>query len=299
MIELKAVSKSFGDFKALNELSMHVEKGSVYGLVGPNGAGKTTALRHITGVYRQDQGQVLIGGDVVYEHPEVKQRFVFIPDDIFYFVHANLKDMKRYYQGIYPDFSEEVYDKIRGCFPDIKENKAMRSLSRGMQKQAAILLALACRPEILIMDEPVDGLDPVMRHQIWSLIMNDVTERTMTVLVSSHNLRELEDVCDHVGIMHHGKIVLEQSLESLQDNISKVQLAFAEDKEPDLTGLDVLAHNITGRVHTIIIRAGQDKIRTCLACQNPVILDMLPLTLEEVFIYEMGGDDYAVKQILF
>ena len=187
MIQVENVVKEFDGFRALDGLSLHVGKGEVYGLVGPNGAGKSTIIRHITGVYKQDAGTILVDGQKVFENPDVKQKFAYIPDELFYFMQADTMEMKRFYQGIYPDFDEKLFEKMRKFFPNIDTKRSIRRLSKGMQKQVAFWLAICCRPELLILDEPVDGLDPVMRRQIWSLIMADVSERKTTVFVSSHN----------------------------------------------------------------------------------------------------------------
>lgn len=298
MIQGKKICKSFDGFKALNEASFHVQKGAVYGLVGPNGAGKSTLLRHITGVFRQDSGQILVDGEEVYENPAVKSKIAYIPDDMFYFRQSNIVDMKNYYKGIYPKFDDELFEKLFECFPSIDKKKNIRRMSKGMQKQTAFLLAIAMRPEILILDEPVDGLDPVMRRQIWSIILNAVSEEEMTVMVSSHNLRELEDVCDHVGIMNKGSIIIERSLSELQSSVSKVQIAFSGEV-PELTGeLNIMNHTSMGKVQTLIIKGDQQEIKDKLKSYNPILMDMLPLTLEEIFIYELGGEDYGVKDII-
>lgn len=299
MIRITDVVKDFDGFRALNHLNMHVPKGAIYGLVGPNGAGKSTIIRHITGAYKQDQGEVQIDGENVYENPSVKAKFAYIPDDIFYFTQANTIDMMKYYKGIYPKFDEQLFSALADCFPAVDVRRNIRSLSKGMQKQVAFWLSVCCRPELLILDEPVDGLDPVMRRQIWSIIMSDVAEHGTTVLVSSHNLRELEDVCDHVGIMNEGKILIEKSLSDLQGSVTKVQAAFAGDmpKLPD--SIQVLHKVTTGRVHTLILKGEPREAEAAMAATNPLLLDVLPLTLEEIFIYELGGVDYAVKDFLF
>ena len=299
MIEVNNVTKKFGDFVALDQLNMHVERGAIYGLVGPNGAGKSTIIRHLSGVFKQDSGEVKIDGQPVYENEKLKQRYTVIPDDIFYFTQANTMDMMKFYKSMYPKFDEVLFKKILDCFPSINPKKMVRSLSKGMQKQVAFMLSIAARPELMILDEPVDGLDPVMRRQIWSLIMSDVAESGLTVLVSSHNLRELEDVCDHVGIMNNGKILIERSLDELQTSITKIQLAF-EDDMPELPPeIQVLKKVSTGRVHTLIVKGEPRQAETQIASLNPLLMDVLPLTLEEIFIYELGGENYAVKDIIF
>ncbi|MCI5935003.1 MAG: ABC transporter ATP-binding protein [Lachnospiraceae bacterium] len=299
MIRVENVCKDFDGFRALSHLNMHVPKGSIYGLVGPNGAGKSTIIRHIVGDFRQDTGSVLVDGAPIYENIEKKAKIAFIPDDIFYFMQANTNDMKKFYQSIYPSFDAELFEKLKVCFPAVNVKRNIRNLSKGMQKQVAFWLAICCRPELLILDEPVDGLDPVMRRQIWSLMMNDVAERGTTVLVSSHNLRELEDVCDHVGIMDHGSLLLERSLCELQGGVSKIQIAFEGEMPALPEDLQVLHQSRSGRVHTLIVRAAQGVASQALAKLQPILLDEIPLTLEEIFIYELGGADYAVKDILF
>ena len=223
MLKMDRVTKCFGTFKALDQLTMTVPKGAVYGLVGPNGAGKSTAIRNITGVYRPDSGRISLEGMDIYENPVQKGRMGYIPDDIFYFPSASLEEMRRFYKKMYPDFDDALFERLYEVF-QLPKKSPIRRFSKGMQKQAAFHLAICCRPEVLILDEPVDGLDPVMRRQVWSLILSDVAQRETTVLISSHNLRELEDICDHVGIMDHGKMLLERSLADMQGATHKVQM---------------------------------------------------------------------------
>jgi len=297
MITANSLVKTFDGFPALDGAGIAVPPGAIYGLVGPNGAGKTTLLRCLTGVYRQDSGTIAIDGQGVWENPAVKTRIASIPDDWYYFAQAGVRDMMRYYKGFYPQFNMERYEKLRSVF-ELDQKQAIRRMSKGMQKQAAFWLAMCCMPDCLILDEPVDGLDPVMRRQVWGLIMQDVAERGTTVLVSSHNLRELEDVCDHVGIMNRGRILLERSLSELQDNTVKLQVVFSGEAPAVPDGLTVLHRSAVGRVHTIIFRGKQSDVEARLAACGPVFLEAVPLTLEEIFIYELGGADYAVKDIL-
>ena len=279
MIKVNNVVKTFEGFRALDGLTMTAEKGSIYGLVGPNGAGKSTILRHIIGVYRPDSGSVLVDGQPVYENPAVKAKIATIPDELYYFASASTRDMMRFYRGMYPLFDAKRYEALKDAFPEVDEKQPIRRLSKGMQKQSAFWLALCCQPEVLVLDEPVDGLDPVMRRQVWSLLMGDVAQRGTTVLVSSHNLRELEDVCDHVGILSHGKVLLERSLTDLQD-------------------MNVLHTTQVGRVFTLIVRGSPADIKTRMAVYSPILMEALPLSLEEIFIYEMGGEDYGVRDIV-
>ena len=298
MLEAKNVVKTFDGFRALDSLNMTVPKGAVYGLVGPNGAGKSTIIRHLAGIYRQDSGEVLLDGQPVYENPAVKRRMTVIGDDWYYFPQANIREMARFFAGLYPAFSWERYEKLKQVFP-LDEKMMLRRMSKGMQKQAAFWLAVCCMPEYLILDEPVDGLDPVMRRQVWSLLLGDVSERGTTVLVSSHNLRELEDVCDHVGILNRGQVLLERSLSDLQDNTVKLQVAYAGVTEPMLPSeLNILHRSHVGRVYTYIVRGSRAEILRRMEITEPILLESIPLTLEEIFIYELGGVDCAAKDIL-
>lgn len=296
MIEVRNVIKEFDGFRALDDMSMTVPTGSVYGLVGPNGAGKSTIIRHLTGIYRQDAGEITIDGAPVFENPEVKRRIAYIPDDIFYYANASIREMMDFYRSIYPHFDAERFKKLADVF-GLDPKRQMRRLSKGMQKQAAFWIAVSLRPEILILDEPVDGLDPVMRRRIWSIVMADVAENGTTVLVSSHNLRELEDVCDSVGIMNKGKIMIERSLNELQENIVKIQLALP-DGESLPEGLDILHKSNTGRLQSLIMHGTQEELTEKLQSAHPLFIDAVPLTLEEIFIYELGGADYEVKDIV-
>ena len=296
MIEVKALVKSFDGFRALDGLDLTVPKGAVYGLVGPNGAGKSTLIRHAVGIYRQDSGELLVDGEPVYENPKIKARIAYIPDEVAYFTQSTIKDMMRFYKSIYPAFDRERFEKLGRAF-ELSLNRPLRKMSKGMQKQAAFWLALSCRPDCIILDEPVDGLDPVMRRQVWSLLLGDVAERGSTVLVSSHNLRELEDVCDHVGIMNRGKMLLERSLSQLQDNMVKVQLALADGTElPE--SLDILHCSVTGRLRQLILRGDGEEVTNKLSTVQPLFMDVLPLSLEEIFIYELGGAEHEIKDIL-
>ncbi len=299
MIEVKHVVKSFDGFHALDDLTMTVPKGAIYGLVGPNGAGKSTILRHLCGAYRQDSGTITLEGQPIYENPAVKKRMAVIPDELYYFGTASTRDMMKFYRGIYPNFDMERYEKLKEAFPAVNEKRPIRRLSKGMQKQSAFWLALCCKPDYLLLDEPVDGLDPVMRRQVWSLLMGDVAERGTTVLVSSHNLRELEDVCDHVGILSHGKVALERSLSELQSGTVKLQIAFRESAPPELPAdLQVLHSSNLGRIYTYIVRGSAEDVLNRFAAFNPLFQEALPLSLEDIFLYELGGEDYAVRDII-
>ena len=292
MIELKNVTKTFGSFKALDNLTMSVPQGAVYGLVGPNGAGKSTAIRHITGLYRPDSGTITLEGLPIYENPTVKSVMGYIPDDVFYFPSATMEEMRRFYKGMYPKFDDALFERLYEAF-ELPKKSPIRRFSKGMQKQAAFHLTLACRPEVLILDEPVDGLDPVMRRQVMSLILSDVAEHGTTVLISSHNLRELEDICDHVGIMDHGRMLLERSLADMQGSTHKVQMVGEVPQE-----LNVLHEASSGRLKTLVVRGDAQLISHQLSQAKLPYFDVLPLSLEEIFIYELGGVNYEVKNII-
>lgn len=295
MIELNQVTKTFdGGKKALDALTLTVPQGAVYGLVGSNGAGKSTALRHLTGIYRPDSGTVTIGGVPVYENPDIKRRLGYIPDDLTVLGGASIRELAGFYRRVYPRFDDARFTALRAVFR-LDEKTPLRRFSKGMQKHAAFWLTLCLRPDYLVLDEPVDGLDPVMRRQIWSLVMEDVAGYGMTVLVSSHNLRELEDICDHVGIMHNGRMLLERSLADLQENIVKVQLVT---EHPLPEGLNIVHQTTLGRVQTLIIRGNSQHIAEQLALSAPLLCDLLPLSLEEIFIYELGGTGYDVKNLV-
>lgn len=288
MIEIKGLVKNFGDLVALDGVNMNVQTGSVYGLVGPNGCGKTTTIKHVLGVYRQDDGNVMIDGEDVWENTQAKQKIAAIPDDWFFFPSATIKDMMEFYKGFYRNFSEARFKKFGEIF-QIPHSRRISTLSRGMKKQVAFWLSLSTMPEYLILDEPVDGLDPSMRRQVWSLVVDDVFQRGMTVLVSSHNLRELEDVCSYVGIMKNGRIEIERSLTKLQDNMTKLQLVFPDGRNEFPKDIPVLNISRMGRVFTVILRMSAKEAEERLAPYEPVMMEAMPLTLEEIFIYEMGG----------
>ena len=292
MLEMKNVTKTFDSFKALDNLTLSVPKGAVYGLVGPNGAGKSTAIRHLTGIYRPDCGEITLEGAPIYENPAAKLRIGYIPDDIFYFPSATLEEMRKFYKGLYPQFDDQLFERLYDIF-NLPRKSPIRRFSKGMQKQAAFHLTLCTRPDVMILDEPVDGLDPVMRRQVWSLMLSDVAQRGTTVLVSSHNLRELEDVCDHVGIMDHGRILLERSLADMQGSVTKLQMVGATPE-----GLEILHETASGRLRTMIVRGSMEQVKAQVEQTAPIYYDLLPLSLEEIFIYELGGVNYEVKNIV-
>lgn len=299
MIEVKNVSKSFDGFRALNNVSLDVEGGSVYGLVGPNGAGKTTILKTIAGVYKSDAGTIKVDGASVFENDKTAEKMFFISDDLYYFTTYSIIDTARFYAGIYKNWSWERFESLKEVFK-IDTNRRVRRLSKGMQKQVAFWMAISAMPKVLLLDEPVDGLDPVMRRAVWKTLLADVAERRTTVLVSSHNLRELEDVCDHVGIMHGGKMVLQKALDDVKGQTHKIQVAFdGEIPKSLLEVLKPLHIEKFGSVNILIVKGERKQILNTVMGFSPLIADILPLTLEEVFIYELGGLGYEFKDIIF
>jgi ABC-2 type transport system ATP-binding protein len=298
MIQVKNIVKNYDDFKALDNINIEVKKGSVYGLVGPNGAGKTTLIKILAGVYKPTSGEVCINNEPVYENNTVKNKIVFIPDDLYFFPMYTIKATAKFYSDIYSDFDWERYNKIKDILK-IDENRRISKLSKGMKKQVAFWLTICTKPNVMILDEPVDGLDPVMRRQIWSILLQDVAEREMTVLISSHNLRELEDVCDYVGIMNKGTILIENELDKLKSDIHKVQVVFKDmvtDFKEDK--FKILKRENVGSVTTLIVKGSKEDIICNLEKHSPIILDFIPLTLEEIFIYEVGGAGYEVSNII-
>lgn len=298
MIKVKNLTKNFDSFKVLDDVSMHVRPGTVYGLIGANGAGKTTLINHIIGSLQADSGEITVAGENVLKSEKSKERVLTISDEWFYFAAYTVKDMMKFYRDIYPGFSMDRYKAIGGIL-DIDEKRQIRKLSKGMKKQVAFWLCLSAMPDLLILDEPLDGLDPVMRKQVLSLVLGDVADRQMTVLVSSHNLRELEDICDWVGIIHKGKMVLEKPLDDLKGNVYKYQLIVSDNRVAELEKLDGVLHiSNVGSVYNVIIRGEASATEQKLKTFSPTLCEKISLTLEEVFIYELGGLGYDFKNII-
>ncbi|MDR2816195.1 MAG: ABC transporter ATP-binding protein [Proteiniphilum sp.] len=299
MIEVINLDKRFDKVQALSALNLRVKKGSIYGLVGTNGSGKTTALKHITGILRADGGTVRIEGADVYENLKIKESLGFIPDDLYFFNMYNLRDSARFYSRLYPHWNPDVYRGMLADF-ELDEKRRLSRFSKGMQKQAAFILTLSAGPDYLILDEPIDGLDPLVRKLVWKHIVGGVADREMTVLVSSHNLREMEGVCDAIGILSKGSMLIERDLDELKSDIHKVQVAFPEDapKAGRYEGLNVLHAESRGAVDLLIVRDAREAVEAVIRRQSPLIFDLLPLTLEEIFIYEIGGGSNAIDSIL-
>ncbi len=298
MIKMDRVCKSFDGVKAIEDIRLSIQKGSIYGLIGSNGAGKTTLIKLLAGIYQQDQGSVTIDEEPVFENAGLKGRVFFIPDLPYFLPHYTAKQMASFYQSIYPAWSEERFINLAQSF-QLDVNKKLHSFSKGWQRQAAFILALSAKPEFLILDEPMDGMDPVVRKKVKNLLIQDVAEREMTILMSSHNLLEVEDICDHIGMIHKGKIIFEKELDELKEDVHKVQVAYKDGVPEDLlVQLNVLHTEKRGSVHLYIVKDNEDEVVEKIRQTNPVIFDMLPLTLEEIFIYEMGDIGYAIENIV-
>ncbi|MEQ8176235.1 MAG: ABC transporter ATP-binding protein [Syntrophomonadaceae bacterium] len=298
MIELAGVGKRFGEIEALRDVTMEVNKGSVFGLVGSNGAGKTTLLKILSGIYRQDLGQVRIDSQNVYENNRVKERTFFIPDYLYFFHNYTIDNMAQFYRSVYKTWDQERYVKLSGVF-DLDAHRRIKTLSKGMQRQVAFWLGLSLAPDVMILDEPLDGLDPVMRHKVKNLIFQDVAGRQMTVMISSHNLRELEGICDYVGILHRGSMLVQKEMDDLKADLNKVQIGFSDGiPEGLLRGIQILHQEQRGRVLILVARGDREELISQLQAFQPSILDVLPLTLEEIFIYEMGDNGYEIKNVL-
>ncbi|MBP3951089.1 ABC transporter ATP-binding protein [Bacillus suaedae] len=298
MIHVHDLYKQFENFEAVKGIELHIKKGSIYGLLGSNGAGKTSLLKTIAGIYKPNAGQVLIEDKAIFENIEMKQRVIFLADQLYFFPNTTIKQAARFHSDIYTNWNNERFSRLQEIF-NIDINKKVHRLSKGMQRQVAFWLALSTMPDILILDEPFDGLDAVMRQKIKNMLIQDVAERELTILISSHNLREVEDLCDSVGIMHNGKLMIEKDLDDLKSDIHKIQVAFKTGVPDDfLSNYNVLYKEERGSVKLFIVRGKEDSIEHHVHSYSPAIFDLLPLTLEEIFIYEMRDVGYAIENIV-
>lgn len=304
MITVQNLKKRFQTDTVLDGISMTVPSGSIYGLVGTNGAGKTTLIRHLTGILKPDEGEILFDGKPVYENPEVKEKIGLVSDDLEYLSSYTLKEIARYYRSVYSKWDEDGFQEMREAMK-LPHTKKMSGFSKGMKKQAALIMALSFQPEYLLLDEPIDGLDPIVRKIIWRYVIDRVAQG-MTVLISSHNLREIEGICDCIAILDQGKIRIESNLDELKSETRKVQVALQKDsaaewelalasREVDLTILHREKH---GNIEFLIVQNEEEHIHRVMKPFKPVLLDVLPLSLEEIFIYELGGDRYDISSIL-
>lgn len=287
MLKINNLFKSLGNQLVLNNCQLEVQKNSIFGLVGPNGAGKSTLLRCIADVYEADQGVITLNEEIIHENPKVKAEVLLLSEDPFYLYNASLKEMKEYYRIFYPNFNDEIFNKYLPLFK-LDENKNMNNFSKGMKRQAFILLALAIAPKLLLLDESFDGLDPMMRLLFKRAINECMGKSDMTILISSHNLRELEDICDSFGILSDAHISTAGSIDSTKDNIHKIQVAFKKEmKKSDFQALDLIHYQQNLRVITMVVKGDIDEVEAYLKTFDPLMLDVLNVSLEEIFLYEI------------
>lgn len=288
----------FDNFAALKKLNCEIPESCIYGLVGSNGAGKSTFLRLISGIYRPNEGEVTIDGKPVYENPEVKSQILYVPDELYFLPQSNMKRMANLYSAVYENFNFERFENLTKTF-GLDDKANINTFSKGMKRQAATVLALSCMPKFLFFDETFDGLDPVMRNLVKQVIYNDVLERKTTTIITSHSLRELEDTCDQLALLHKGGIVFESDIQNLKTALFKIQVAFGDEFGKERFGkIEMLDYNQMGSVATFIARGDKEEVIAKINELKPVLLDVLPLNLEEVFIYEMESLGYAFKEIL-
>ena len=298
MIKADNITKTFDGFPALKDLNCIIPKGCIYGLIGSNGAGKSTFLRLITGVYKADSGSITLEGENVYENPNAKTKIAFIPDELFFLSNASLKRMASLYKAIFPNFDNVRFKELADIF-HLDTSKSVNTFSKGMRRQAATILALSCKPEYLFFDETFDGLDPVMRNLVKNILVTDVLERKSTVIITSHSLRELEDTCDQLALLHKGGIVFESDVQNLKTSLFKIQIALSSDYDKNIfDGLDMLSFSKKGSVSIFIVRGDREKTEAHLRELQPVLLDILPLSLEEVFVHEMDALGYSFRDLV-
>lgn len=298
MIKVENVCKRFDETEALKGVTIKIQRGSIFGIVGRNGAGKTTLLKILTGVYKADSGCILYDGEPVFENPQVKSKIFFVPDNPYFFRNFSIYDMANFYKGIYNSWDSRHFENLLKIF-NLPLKKRISKFSKGMQKQCAILFALSSRPELLVLDEPFDGLDPVIRQSVKKLLIEDVADRSASVIISSHNLRELEDFCDTIAILHEGKILLCSNIEELKLDTCKIQAVFKKNFLPEsLNRFKIISYYKKSNIEVIIVKGNKEEILDTLKDFEPVLLDILPLSLEEIFIYEMGGLKDELTQIM-
>ncbi|MDD3368712.1 MAG: ABC transporter ATP-binding protein [Lachnospiraceae bacterium] len=300
MIEIIGVSKKFDDIVAVNEITLPIRENSVFGMIGTNGAGKSTVLRMMSGVLKQDSGEILIDGLEVYDNTKAKSRLFFIADEPYFFANANAAEMEAYYKSIYTKFDTEKFYRYLDQF-GLEKRRKINTFSKGMKKQLALLLGICSNTKYLFCDETFDGLDPVMRQGVKAIFANEMEERGLTPIVASHNLRELEDICDHVGLLHKGGVLLAKDVEDMKYNIQKVQCVFAtqEEEEKALKALQVIKDDRRGTLHTITVRGSREQVEQVLRQTETVFCEILPLSLEEIFISETEVIGYDIKKLIF
>ena len=298
MIELINLTKKFGDFTAVNEVNSKIEDGCIYGLVGSNGSGKSTLLRLLSGVYYPDGGNISVDGFEVFNNPVLKSQIFYLPDSPYFFKNATIKEMAEFFEGLYPTFDRARFDHLKSVFP-ISTTDKIDNMSKGMQRQAALMLALSTNPKYLLLDEAFDGLDPVMRSVLKELLIDGIETNRMTVIIASHNLRELEDLSDHIALIHQGQLLFSDSLEDVRSNFHKIQAAFKVlPPEIKLHDLDIIKCEKMGSLLQMIIRGDETEIMQKINSLEPIFAESIEPTLEEIFIYEMEAVGYDIKNLL-
>ena len=298
MIEIRNLSKSYGKKKVLDKLNCNIKTGSIYGLIGANGAGKSTLLRIINDVFKRDEGTVLVNEEEVENNQELKQKLVFVPDDLFFYPSYTLKDMGKFYSAMYKKFDMKYLEELAGILK-LNMNEKIQNFSKGMKRQCALICALSTNAEYMFFDETFDGLDPVVRNLMKKIIAKQMEKNNTTIIMTSHNLRELEDICDNLGLLYKGGILFESEVDTLKTNIFKVQISLKGDfSEKDFEKLNILSFKKVGSVATIIVKGEKEESEEYLKSKNPIILDFLTLTLEEIFIYEMEVLGYEFNQVV-
>ena len=299
MIELKNLDKTFRDIHAIDHISGSIREGMVFGMIGSNGAGKSTLLRMIAGIIRPDSGEILVDGDLVYENPEVKSQICFLSDTPYYFSNADIRQMRDYYMMIYPTFNQKLFDSLTEKFK-LEPKRRISSFSKGMKKQVSILLGLCSGSKYLLCDETFDGLDPVVRQAVKSLFASEIMNRDFTPVISSHNLRELEDICDSIGLLHQGKLLLTQDLDQIKCSICKLQCVVPDPHREQtlIRSLRILRMERTGSLLTLTVRGDRSQVLELVQAQEPLFAEVLPLTLEEIFISETEVAGYDIKDFL-
>ena len=298
MITVKNLTKKFEDFTAIDSLSCSIPDGCIYGMVGSNGAGKSTFLRVVSGVYRPEAGEVLLDDQPIYENPEAKSKIILVPDELFFLQGATMNRMADLYKKVYPNFDIERFKELTVAF-GLDPTKNVATFSKGMRRQAATILSLSTKPQYIFFDETFDGLDPIMRTLVKKIICDDVMERSATAVITSHSLRELEDTCDQLALLHKGGLVLESDVQNLKTSLFKVQVAFSDEYDRSrFEGIDILSFTKKGSVSNFIVRGSREETKQKLSALCPILLDVLPLSLEEVFTWEMEALGYSFKDVL-
>lgn len=297
MIKVDGLDKYLGGNKILDNVNIHVKKGSIYGLIGPNGAGKTTLIKALVDIYESKRGDIQIDGQVIKDNKKIKSRLGYISDFQYLYPSFKIKEMVNFYKGAYPQWNEERYNTLKDFFK-LDESKKIKYLSKGMKTQLAILLNFSIMPEVLILDEPTSGLDPVIKRKVLNLIVDEVSTNDTTILISSHNLGELEKICDHVGIIHEGRILLEDSVDNLKSNVRKIQVAFEDGLPVDVKeNANILKIESMGKIHQIVVKDNLEDVLEVIKRHNPILLEMIDMSLEEIFIHRMGGEGYGFEDI--